>query len=293
MLRSFAGFVMILVAVLAFSPLAFAQMGQAPSRDNRPFVPADGWTGLPAKQLSKAEIAAPAPRHDISGIWDPGNVGLQVTGAGAMPEDGKPEHEPPYTPEGLAVLKLTKPTNGVRTVLTGETNDPVVACDPQGFPREDLYNVRVTQILQTPERIIALYEFGKVWRSIWTDGRDFPKEAAARWYGYSIGKWEDDDTFVVQTRGTDARTWVDRSGRPHSADLQVEERFHRVDYGTFEFTVIIKDPKMYTKSWVALDRLRFKLQSPNFDVTEWLCSPTDLEEYNKMVGDPVSNTDKK
>jgi len=291
--RNFASFAMILVAVLAFSPLASAQEDQAPTRDNRPFIPADGWTGQPAKQLSKTAMAAPAPRHDLSGIWDPGNVGLQVIGAGAMPEDGKPEHEPPYTPEGLAALKLTKPTNGVRTVLTGETNDPVVACDPQGFPREDLYNVRVTQILQTPERVIVLYEFGKVWRSIWTDGREIPKEAAPRWYGYSVGKWEDDSTFVVQTRGTDARTWLDRSGRPHSADLQVEERFHRIDYGDMELTVIINDPKMYTKTWVALNKLHFRLQLPNFDVTEWLCSPTDLEEYNKMVGDPVSNTDKK
>jgi len=42
---------------------------------------------------------------------------------------------------------------------------------------------------------------------------------------YSVGKWEDDYTFVVQTSGIDERTWVDRAGRPHSDDLRVEERF--------------------------------------------------------------------
>jgi len=44
---------------------------------------------------------APAPIHDISGIWDPGNEGIQPLGPRAMPEDGKPEHQVPYTPLGL------------------------------------------------------------------------------------------------------------------------------------------------------------------------------------------------
>ena len=295
MVRSFSVLASgLLAGVLVFSALASAQDEAAPRREN-PYIgnTIDGWTPKQTPpEVSKAESAAPAPRRDLSGIWDPRNAGLQVLGAGAYPEDGKPEHDLPYTPEGLAALKLTKPSNGVRTVLPGDTNDPVVACDPQGMPREDLYEMRTTQILQTPERVIVLYEFAKVWRSIWTDGRDFPKDASPRWYGYSIGKWEDDYTFVVQTRGMDARTWVDRSGRPHSADLLVEERFHRIDYGTLELTVIINDPKMYTKPWTALDKLRFKLQSPHFDVTEMLCSPSELAEYNEFVGTPASNDDK-
>jgi len=86
----------------------------------------------------KNQTAAPAPRHDISGIWDPGNDGIQPLGPRAMPEDGKPEHQIPYTPAGLEALKTHKPSNGIRSVLPSETNDPVVYCDPQGMPREDL-----------------------------------------------------------------------------------------------------------------------------------------------------------
>ena len=196
-------------------------------------------------------------------------------GSAAAPEDGKPEHEIPYTPAGLAALKLTKPTNGVRSVLPADTNDMSISCDPQGMPREDLFEIRTTQILQTPTSVVLLYEFNKVWRTIWTDGRSFPEKPAPRWYGYSIGKWEDDYTFVVTTWGTDERTWVDRAGRPHSADLRVEERFHRIDYGNMELTVIINDPKMYTRPWVAMDKLRFKLQPNNFDITEMICSASE------------------
>jgi hypothetical protein len=239
----------------------------------------------------KDQKAAPAPRHDISGIWDPGNGGIQPLGPQAMPEDGKPEHRVPYTAIGLEALDAHKPSNGIRSVLPAETNDPVVYCDPQGMPREDLYELRTTQILQTPLNVVVLYQFGKIWRVVWTDGRDLPKDPEPRWFGYSIGKWTDDYTFVVQTSGTDERTWVDRAGRPHSGDLRVEERFHRADHDTLELSVTIDDSKMYTKPWVAVDKLRFKLKPPNFDVREMLCSPSEFAEYNKIIGKPASGKD--
>jgi hypothetical protein len=212
-------------------------------------------------------------------------------GAGANPEDGKPEHELSYTPLGLEKLHLTKPSNGVRSVLPGETNDPVVACDPQGFPREDLYELRTTQIIQRPSSIAFLFEFSKVWRVAWTDGRTVPPNPDPRWFGYSVGKWEDDYTFVVQTSGISEQTWIDRAGRPHSSDLRVEERFHRVNYGTLELTVIINDRQMYTRPWVALDKLRFRLLPENFDVTEMMCSPSQIAQYNRLFGYPASNKD--
>ena len=192
----------------------------------------DGW-GRPITGIAKGRKSAPAPRHDISGIWEPEPAHdplrvLGVLGASAMPEDGKPEHEPPYTPFGREALSLSKPSGGNRSVLPAETNDPVFSCEPQGMPREDLYEFRTTQIVQTPESVLMLYQFNRVWRVVWTDGREFPKDPDPRWYGYSIGKWEDDSTFVVQTSGTDERTWIDRAGRPHSGDLRVEEQFHRV-----------------------------------------------------------------
>jgi hypothetical protein len=159
------------------------------------------------------------------------------------------------------------------------------------MPREDLYELRTSQILQTQLEVVILYQFGKVWRVVWADGRELPKDPEPRWYGYSVGKWEDDFTFVVQTSGIDERTWIDRAGRPHSGDLLVEERFHRVDHDHLELTVKINDPKMYTKPWVALDRVRFQLQARDYDVREMICSPTDFAEYNKLIGNPASNKD--
>ena len=139
--------------------------------------------------------------------------------------------------------------------------------------------------------VIILYEFDRVWRVIWTDGRELPKDPEPRWYGYSVGKWVDDYTLVVQTSGTDERTWLDHAGRPHTADLRVEERFHRVDYDHLEWTVIIDDPQMYTRPWAAMNKFPMKLQPPDFDVREMICSPSELTEYNKLIGSPASDKD--
>jgi hypothetical protein len=272
------------LALLIFLPLAHSQT--APPQDH------DGW-GRAVPPPAKGQKSGPAPRRDLSGTWDPGDGGIGQLGAKAMPEDGRPEHRPPYTPAGQEALNQAKPSNGIRAVLPGETNDPVVTCDPQGMPREDLYEMRATQIVQTPLKILIMYTFGKVWRVIWTDGRELPKDPEPRWYGYSVGKWVDDYTLVVQTVGLDDRTWVDRAGRPHSDELRVEERYHRVDRDHLDLTVTIDDPKMYTKPWVALDNLRFDLQPRDFDVREMICSPSEFAEYNKLVGDPASEKGKK
>jgi len=286
----------VVLAALTFSPLMRSQArlpdGQAgpPASPAATAPPLDGW-GRIITEPAKDRKAAAAPKHDISGIWDPALSGNQVLGAGAVPEDGKPEHRLPYTPLGLETLKRTKPSNGVRSVLPAETNDPVVTGDPQGMPREDLFELRTTQILQRPENVVILYQFGRIWRIIWTDGRELPKDPEPRWFGYSVAKWVDDYTFVVETTGTDERTWIDRAGRPHSADLRVEERFHRTDHDHLELTVTIDDPKMYTKPWVALDKFVFELQPPSFDVREMIWSPSEYEQYNQLIGNTASDKD--
>ncbi len=301
MRNRFVTSVIALSTALVFSPLLHTQITNREQtaanvqKATSPPVPPrlDGW-GRAVPQSSKDLKPAAAPRHDISGIWDPApgpGEGIQQLGAKAMPEDGKPEHRLPYTPLGLQTLSTHKPSNGIRSVLPADTNDPVVYCDPQGMPREDLYELRTTQILQTPLKVVMLYEFNRAWRVVWTDGRAVPKEAEPRWYGYSTGKWVDDYTLVVQTSGTDERTWIDRAGRPHSGDLRVEERFHRIDHDTLELTVTINDPKMYIKPWVALDKFHFKLQPDSFDVREMICSPSEFSAYNKIIGIPASGKD--
>jgi hypothetical protein len=280
MLNRFMGLLLVLVAVLNFSSLASGQT----ARPQQPGAVQDQRTG-------------PAPFHDISGTWEPANGpgdGIQATGVKAMPNDGKPEHQLPYTPLGLATFKSHKALEGVDAVLPAFHNDPRDKCEPIGFPRADFYNLRQTQILQNEYKVAILYEYAQTWRVIWTDGRDVPKEIPEpRYYGYSAGKWVDNTTLVVQTVGTmgDDKTWMDPAGRPVSDALHVEERFHRLDHDHLELTATIDDPKMYTKPWVAMNKFPMKLQDPHTDVMEMYCSPAELEKYNRLIGNAASGVD--
>ena len=239
----------------------------------------------------KNEKPAPAPRRDISGIWEPAagpGAGINGNGAQQMPSDGKPEHELPYTPEGRAAYMEHKPTFGVTMVPSALSNDPMPGCDPQGFPRIVLHNFRTSRIIQTPENVVILYEFNKKWRTIWTDGRQLPKEVEEpRWWGYSVGRWVDDYTFVAESTGFDERTWLDNAGRPHSDAMRVREEYKRTDRDHLVMTIIIDDPKYYTKPWTALI-LPLRLQKPSFDIREMECSPSETARYNKLFGNPAA-----
>jgi len=296
------------VVALAFALLAGAQnhprgnSGAAKEQQATPHpgpVLLDGWGRPVTDALKPGEKPGPAPHHDISGIWEPARGpgdGIQANGPRDMPYDGKPEHDPPYTPSGLETLKSHKALFGYAAVLESLSNDPRNKCDPLGFPRADFYQLRHTQIMQDERRVVILYEFEKRWRVIWTDGREVPKEIPSpRYYGYSVGKWADDTTLVVDTIGTvgNEKIWLDETGRPASDAMHVEERFQRVNHSRLELTVTVDDPKMYTKPWVAVNKFPMRLQSPDYDVVEMMCIPSEEEQYYKEYGDQASGVDSK
>jgi hypothetical protein len=248
----------------------------------------------------------PAPRRDLSGTWTPASgprTAIQPGGVQAMPNDGKPEHALPYTAYGLELYKSHKALFGVDAVLPAFGNDPRNKCEPLGFPRMNHYNVRMTQVFQTPLKIAILYEYDKRWRVIWTDGRELPKTVEGgvmaggtfkepRWYGYSVGKWTDDYTLVVQTVGMmpEDRVWLDSTGRPISDAATVTEQFRRVDSDNMEWTETIDDPKVYTKPWLAM-KILFKLADPHTDVLEMYCSPVEMQKYYESFGNAASGVE--
>jgi hypothetical protein len=217
--------------------------------------------------------ARPAPKRDLSGIWDAGGGGIGARGATPAP----------LTPWGDALGKTHRAGDGIRMAPIELINDPLSTMgDPEGFPRNLLFELRPFQIVHTPNQVLMLYMFEKRWRVVWTDGRQLPTDPDPRWYGYSVGRWEDDYTFVVNSNGTDERTWLDNAGNPHSNEMKVEERYHRVNQNTMELTVTIDDAKAYTKPWVARDKLPLRLMPANTDLMEMIPSATEAAEYKKV-----------
>ena len=300
-----AAFSAILLTALLGS-LLLLRAQNAPGTTEEQAKPRSWNSGPPPKKVYAGKKSSAAPRHDLSGIWNAAaEGGVQAKGVlehpalfpdhpqddiGEQPDESKIPRPVPYTPSGLAALKANKPGVGVRAVGPGLVNDPVDFCDPQGFPRMELFEFRVVEITQNKNQVMLLYQFYDNWRVIWTDGRALPdpKEAEPRWNGYSVGKWADDYTFVVDTVGMNEKTWLDNAGRPHSADLTVQERFHRLDYDTLELTVTINDPKFYAQPWQALNKFVLHRLPDDYDIQEFFCVPSETEDYNKLIGTPAS-----
>ena len=172
-----------LAAALAFSPPAHAQDQGEQDKGGRTSRASPERSTTSTKKEKKP---APAPKHDISGVWEPAGgpgAGIHANGAGQMPSDGKPEHELPFTPLGRQTFMAHKPTFGVTQVPSALTNDPMPGCN-RGIPRVVLHNFRTSRVIQTPENVVILYEFNKKWRVIWTDGRQLPKDAESPTWGF-------------------------------------------------------------------------------------------------------------
>jgi hypothetical protein len=243
--------VLALVAIICFLFVALAQRGDAPA----PSVPHDP--------------------HDLSGVWN------KTWRTLALSND-----PPPMTAWGKEQFDANKPGYGPRAVPPALGNDPTGKCDPLGLVRNLLLEVSVYQmeILPTPKRILQFFEWAHSWREIWIDGRELPKDPVPAWMGHSVGKWEG-DTFVVDSIGFDERTWLDHFGYPHSDQMRLQERYHRIDRDTLELTMTLTDPKTYTMPWVSEKKVLRLV--PNRNLPELFCVPSEEEEFNRNVRDPA------
>jgi hypothetical protein len=153
------------------------------------------------------------------------------------------------------------------------TDDPNLACLPEGVPRFMISVPYPMEIIQGPKRVLILHEGTSVVRQIHL-GRQHPKDLDPTYAGDSIGKWEG-DTLVVDTIGFNDKTWLDGGGLPHSNALRVVEHIRRTDHDTLVDEFTIDDPTVYTKPITA--RQVYKLK-PDWEIHEYVC-----EENNKYT----------
>jgi hypothetical protein len=230
-----------------------------------------------AQQSGSAKTAAasaPAPEHDLTGVWNMHSTPAQRKYTGSTYTAEPPD----MTPWGTEKYMATKPSNGPRTHSLKETDDPVLKqCLPPGTPRIYLQPFPL-QIVQTPKEILLLFEYDHTIRQIFMDGRKHPDDVTPTYMGHSIGKW-DGDTLVVDTVGFNEKTWLDRDGHPHSDQLHVIERFHRIDRDNMTIDINMEDPKALAKPWKS--QLNFQLK-PGWDIMELACTDNGaFEDFEK------------
>jgi len=171
--------------------------------------------------------ARPGSAPDISGVW--------------LVE----KFQPVLFPNGGAPLQPWAETKLKAT--NAQTDDPNLACLPEGVPRYMISVPYPMEIFQGSASVLIIHEGTSVLRQIHMS-RQHPKDLDPTYAGDSVGKWEG-DTFVVDTTGLNDRTWLDTAGHQHTDEMHLTERFVRTPT-TINLEYTIDDPKMYSKPWV-------------------------------------------
>lgn len=246
-----------LIAVFLLAPAAYAQ---------------DSWDTIPkpgdADPFRPGEKAGPMPRTrdgkpDLSGIWQERTMAAfnVVKHRGDYGFPGGPGivegDQIPYQDGAL------KKRNELAKNLY---NDPQSRCQLPGVPRIT-YSPYAFEIVQTPGKIHAVYEYAHAWRIFHLD-RTTHLTGTETFDGDSIAHWEG-DTLVVDVKDLNDKTWLDMAGDFHSDQLHVTERYTPIDANTVWYEATLEDPNVYTKPW----KMRFPLhrQAKNFELAEYDC----------------------
>jgi len=216
------------------------QLGGSFLKDGVPPPKARKAPAPPSGQMPRAEDG----KADLAGVWVPTSTQL--------PSD------PSYQPEFKKIYEERKANKG--------KDDPERLCLPDGAVR---VNPLPYKIVQRSNQIALLWEGNThSYRRFFLDGRahnlDIEPES---WTGQSIGKWEG-DTLVVDTVGFNDKTWLDATGKPHSNEMHLVERYRRPDLGHLTVDLTIDDPKALTKPYTFT---RTFTLAPSWELQEYVC----------------------
>jgi hypothetical protein len=190
--------------------------------------------------LSAAQAFDESKYPDLKGQWvRSGNPNwVQATGPA------------PLTPEYQAVYAA----NRADMEAGGVGDVPSTFCIPQGMPMMmNIYDPMEIIVTQDTTYILISH-VNDSYRRIYTDGRDWPKDAEATYAGYSIGHWIDEDgdgrydVLEVETRDFKGPRVYDASGLPlaHDDESVIKERFHldKADPNTLYDDITVYDHAM-------------------------------------------------
>jgi hypothetical protein len=230
---------------------------------------------LPLFSQSLPRTADGKPK--IAGVWQGGGVSL-VGEKGAPPKVAPtpvkvqlPKREPlPYQPWALEKQKT----------LTAN-DDPSLHCLLPGVPRITTQPMPL-EIVQTPDKIVILYEAFRVFRNIPINAKlEHPADMTPTWMGDSVARW-DGDTLVVDVRGFNDKTWIAGTGSIHTEEMHVTERYTLNPDNTLTYIATVEDPKALTKPWTTGAVLRHP--APDVRVEEYECIENNQDIPHMKAG---------
>jgi len=167
-------------------------------------------------------------------------------------------------------------------VLSGKRGLPFVAqstCHPGGVPGQLLTPAEPFYFIQTPQEVWMIWQRDHMVRRIYMTDRH-SENLKPSWFGESIGRYEPDGTFVIDTIALSTRnSYLDWYRTPHGEKERVIERFKSsADGRTLEALVMVEDPDTFNAPLYMVQRWR-KVKNP---LLETACAENN--------GDPSART---
>ena len=254
----FRGFVGVLATAAALASLVHAPVsGQAPTA----YTPPPTSDGQP----------------DLQGVWQVLNSAvwdLQDHEARLGVSAGQSVVEGnviPYQPWALAKKQ--------ENFASRQTADPEGKCYMPGVPRIT-YTPFPFEIHQFPGKVVIIYEYLHIFRTIYTDGSQHPPGHIDWWMGDSRARWEG-NTLVVSVRHLTGDNWLDRAGNFYSENVQLTERYTRTGPDHMLYEVTVEDPTVYTRPW-KISMPLYRRQEPNIQILEYECHYYLEEEKERL-----------
>jgi hypothetical protein len=245
---------------------------------------------LPLASRAQSGSSQPA---DLSGTWEldgkRGGIGQSVSIADPGGKLRGKEPDIPYQPWSLAKTMSEKPPTGPDNQFDSTTDPWINYCEPPGLIRIYMEPAR-TKFVQTPDAVYMLHEVMQTFRVVRLNSKH-PDDPDPTWWGDSIGWYENGNTLVIDTIGTNDKTWLDQLGHPHTDKLHLTERYKRVNATTLELDATIDDPGAYTKPFNT--HRNFTISSVPFMANPWVCSVREnLSFYNNLYKPAEAAPDK-
>jgi len=258
-----------------------------------------------AQAPSAAIKRTPDGKPDLSGVWQTGGISLSgtqsnvVSAATAAPAAGARGGAPAGAaapagrgggggaPAGAAAgargatggqrggapaagALSMQPWAAEKSAAMKNIDDPTVHCFQPGVPRV-VGMPMPFEIVQTPNKIVILYEAFRSYRIIPTDGKKLAGESLPSYNGDSVGRWEG-DTLVVDVTNFNGKIWGPGNMKVTSDAYHVVERYTPAG-NTIAYEATIEDPKVLTQPFVY--RSTFQ-KPPETRVMEYECLENNI-----------------
>ena len=226
-----------------------------------------GMHSAPGTQTARGNAAVP----DITGSWERTGGGTLGRGQGTDPRTPPPVPTPPLKPEYVKQWQARQQAAREATAKGQPIGINWVNCLPDGMPGM-MQGPFPMEILQSKGQVTIIQESFTQVRRILLDRAQKPMdEVDPTFYGHSVGRWEG-DTLVVHTIGIKEN--VQYQNVPHSAQMQIRERFRLLAPDTLHNEITIEDPVTLEKPWTFTFAYR---RMPDYTLLEYICE--DNREY--------------